>query len=299
MPAFAARLGAFASLAFASCVCSVISCTLLTSLDGLSDGAPSGGDASGSDGGDERLDGGDAATADAKADAAASRYASAVLADNPLLYFRFGEKTGAAARDEVTGAVHAYPPLGVTLGAAGGLTGDGDTAIALDGTGKIVLTHDADFLGMLPFSVEAWVSRSTSVGDVGFLVDHQAWTGGRRGWSLRAYNDGFGFERTITPAGATSYDSVSADEPVVAGEWHHIVATFDGTTQHLYVDAVRRAEHAASIALPAVGPFTVGNQNCSPCSDNGFVGTLDELAIYAHALNDARVLAHFQAGKGL
>ena len=286
---------------------SASACTLLTSLEGLSDGANAtdGGAASADVGTDERLgskDGGPETDADGAAvDAAKSPYLAAVLADNPLLYYRFGEAPGAPARDEVTGAAQAYPVQGVTLGAAGALAGDTNTAIALDGTGKIDLAQDADFEGKQPYSVEVWVSRATSGGNgIGFLVDHQAWSGGRRGWALRANRDDFAFERAITVDASTSYNTAGTNEPAVAGEWHHVVGTYDGTTLRLYVDSVRRDTFTGGgITLSKIGSTAVGKQNCSPCSGTGYYGTLDELAIYPQALNEARIVAHYKAGKGL
>ena len=301
-----ARLGTHRLVLLIAGIGSVSACTLLTPLDVLSEGSgATDSDAASADAGtDERSgsnDGGPNTVGDgAVVDAAKSPYVTAVLADNPLLYYRFGEQSGAPARDEITGAAQAYPVQGATLGAAGALAGDTNTAITVDGTGKIDLVQDADFEGRQPYSVEVWVSRATSGGSgLGFLVDHQAWSGGRRGWALRANPAGFAFERAITVDGGTSYNSTGTDEPAVAGEWHHVVGTFDGTTLRLYVDSVRRDTFGGGIMLSKVGSTAVGKQNCTPCSNTGYYGTLDELAIYPQALNEARVAAHYKAGKGL
>ena len=285
--------------------CFAMACTLLTDLDGLSDGVTAVGDAAGpdvrSDVSISSLDGSPDAHLDGGGDATRSPYVTAVLADSPLLYYRLGEPEGTPARDEVSGATQPYPVQGVTLGTAGALAGEKDTAITLDGTGKIDLTQDTDFEGKLPFSVEAWVSRALTGGDgLGFLVDHEAWSNGRRGWDLRASPTGFSFERSMTVDGGTSYNSASTDEAAVAGEWRHVVGTFDGTTMRLYVDAVRRDTYTASISLSKLGvPFAVGKQNCTPCTSTGFYGALDELAIYPRALSEARIVVHYNAGKGL
>jgi hypothetical protein len=298
-----ARASVFAILALGLCTASA--CTLLTDTDGLSNDATAVDEGGREAGGSETapLDGTtDGTVMEAGGDGAAtSAYAKAVLADTPLLYYRFGEQDGTPARDEVSGTSVPYPVQGVTLGVAGALTGDPSTALRLDGTGNIQLPQDTDFEGMAAFSVEAWVSRDASGGNgVGFLVDHQAWSDGRRGWDLLADSNGFTFERTITVDGGTSFNSSYTGETAVVGVWNHLVGTFDGTTMRLYVDAVRRNTYTASIALSKIGvPFAVGKQNCTPCANTGYYGALDELAIYKQALSEARILAHFNAGKAL
>ena len=281
-------------------------CSLLTSLDGLSGGEPRAGDDGGFDApGDDATTSpdaraGDSASADARTEgdaAGSSRYASAVLGDNPLLYYRFGEPAGIPAKDEVTGTSIPYPVQGITQGAAGGLLGDTNTAIALDGSGKLALTQSADFAGIVPFSVEAWISRSPTTSAISFVVDHESWSAGRIGWLFSAPPSGFGFERWGVVGGGAVNNSAGAAEPTVAGEWHHVVGTFDGSASRVYVDGVRRGVYNAALPLESIGgSFAVGAQNCN-CSDTGFAGILDELAIYPHALTEARILAHFNAGK--
>lgn len=269
-------------------------CTLFTSLDGLNDGPAR----DPNEAGDERTtptaDGGDAGR-DAATDAEAgpSRYAAAVMSDAPLLYYRFGETGGAPARDEISGEITPYPVSGGKLGAAGALAGDSNTAIALDGTFRLQLTQEIDFAGLAPFTVEVWASPTTSTNGVSFIVDNELW-GNRHGWLLSMDKDRVGFERWQLDGGSTS---ISAPQVAFDGAWHHVVASFDGTTRRIYVDSVRRADGPGGVPLAAIGiPWSVGNQNCA-CSSNGFVGGLDELAIYDKALTEERITAHFLAGR--
>jgi hypothetical protein len=299
----------FRSLAVAAIVASfaTAACTLLNSLDGFSDGAsvPSeGGGPSTSDGGDEasqqRPDATPAIDATVDADAAAgSRYAATVLGDQPLLYYRFGEKSGSPARDEVSGATTPYSLTGMTYGVPGALASDPDTAVTTDGTGILQLTQNADFEGVLPYSVEAWVSPSPTASSGGFIVDHEFWDADRGGWLFRATSTDLTFERyTPVPDAGSQPRAVGAGLTTAAGAWHHLVGTFDGTTMRLYVDAVRVDSGGATAGLPKIGvPFAVGKQNCKPCSGNGFVGTMDELAIYPKALAEDRILAHYAAAR--
>ena len=225
------------------------------------------------------------------ADGSTSKYASTIVADGPILYLRFGDTGGTTAKATV-GSDGTYAVAGVSLGAAGALAGDPDPALTLDGTGTVSLPG-ASFDGLTPFSVELWVKPSATNTTYGFVVDNSNWNTPRRGWTLLVGEDGTGFERWENDTDRTGLrvDAMSA------GAWHHVVGTFDGATVRLYVDAVRVSSAATSVSLPArTSTLTVGNQSCD-CSGNGFIGSVDELAIYDRPLTEMQIAAHFAAAK--
>jgi hypothetical protein len=244
-----------------------------------------------SDGG-EGGDGGDAGDAGASEASATSAYPAAIMADKPLVYLRFGEKSGTIGHDEMGHLDATYPPSGVTLGAAGALSNDSNTAIELDGTGVLHFPEGVDFEGLAPFSVEVWVRASAQgLGQYPYVIDHNLYEP-RRGWDLLVGTQGVYFERwdvTVGPA-------LGMEPPPPAETWHHVVGTFDGAMQMLFVDgSVVMTATVARAKLPRVtGGFTAGGQNCA-CSGLRFVGRLDELAIYDRALPAARVTAHYKA----
>jgi hypothetical protein len=293
------------AMALALLLGGAVGCTLLTPLGDLSGGAdPADGVAPVTTRTDGETsaplpDGASSTDAPPVDGGTGSRYAAAVLSDKPLLYYRFGEKSGSPARDEVSGATTPYPVTGITYGTAGHLAGDPDTAVTTDGSGALALTQATDFDGVKPFSVEAWLSPSTMGNGIGFFVDHESWTADRAGWLVLATNGGYAFERYTALDASPSNSTVAASVVAVAGEWHHLVGTYDGTTGRLYIDGVRRDTGVTAVPLPANGmPFSVGKQNCTPCSGTGFVGAMDELAIYPTALAEDRISAHFAAAAG-
>src|SRR5262249_35688123 len=108
--------------------------------------------------------------------------------------------------------------------------------------------------------------------------------------------DGASLERwdNNTTAGSV----VQSAAPLPFDGYHHVVGVFDGAQLRLYVDAKLEGSNAAVIPIMGTGtPWTIGKQNCS-CDSIAFAGSLDELAIYAHALPDDRVAAHSHAGSG-
>jgi trimeric autotransporter adhesin len=298
MPARRFKVAAFVLAAV--CVSAATACSLLNSLDGFSDG-PASTEPVDSGAGDEiftsREAGGDGSPEmnDAGRDAIVplSRYPAAVLADKPILYFRFGETNGAPAKDEVTGATFPYPVSGGKFGTPGALAGDSNTSITLNGNFRMQVNVPVDFEGNVPFSVEAWASPTTDPTGIGFIVDHESWTS-RHGWLLGASHNNIGFERWMLDGGSSSMGTA---EQAVNGKWHHIVMSSDGTIQRLYVDNVLRTSSQAGVPLMKIGePWSIGGQNCQ-CSSNSFYGSLDELAIYGHALTEERISAHFDAGR--
>jgi hypothetical protein len=77
--------------------------------------------------------------------------------------------------------------------------------------------------------------------------------------------------------------------------WHHMMATYDGTTFRLYWDGTERASFATS---GSIGSTTAGVQLSAPQYGGGeyFQGRLDEVSLFDRALTTTEVLDHFRRG---
>ena len=227
------------------------------------------------------------------ADGPTSRYAKAVLDDAPIVYLRLGESAGPTALN-LAGPGGTYAVTGVTLGAPGALAGDTDTAVTFtDGSGAISMPPGAEFDGLAPFSVEVCVKPSASNTSLGFTIDHEAFSGGRRGWLLRTGETGFVFERWDEPTGR----AIGSPAPPATGVWQHVVGVFDGTRAYLFVDGSLVSQDDIPLPIPVRGnTYSIARQN-SGGSGNSFRGDLDELAIYDKALTGSRIAAHYAAAK--
>jgi hypothetical protein len=200
------------------------------------------------------------------------------------------------ANDEMQHFPGNYPTHGVTFGMAGAIHGDRDTAVSFDGTTGITMPLGLDFLGTDAFSLELWANQSR-YSAFGWTLDHGDYSDaghGRNGWDLLLGSDSVLFERWDLGTGG----SVGASPgPLSLGVYHHVVATFDGNEHVLYIDGEVVDAGTAPASIPDSGrvTWTIGHQNCG-CS-GGYVGVLDEVAVYATALTSARVQAHYAAAK--
>ncbi len=261
-------------------------CWLSTNLDGFStDAADSGADSSRipSDASPDAPSDGSPSGADAGA------YANAVLADGPIAYWRLGDSTKPTAKD-ATGRHDSVYERAAMLGVPGALAGDPDTAISTDGTTPVLtlLSSDFAFSGNAPFSLELWLSPATI--DNGFrFVFMREELSPRNGYGVYVHSDeGIAFERV-----RDGLFNVT-NGPIPANVWSHVAFAYDGAMGFTYIDGaeIQRAKFPVALSASSVA-LTVGFGG-----GVGFIGALDEIAIYDKALSAERVLAHVRAGRG-
>src|SRR3954454_7897386 len=106
-------------------------------------------------------------TAAAACPAPTTGYSGAVMGTSGLAaYWRLGETSGAIACD-ATGVNSGTYQGAYTLGAPGGISGDSNTAVSLDGnTGQVSVPDSSSLDTGDAFSIEAWVKRASPVGGV-------------------------------------------------------------------------------------------------------------------------------------
>lgn len=223
--------------------------------------------------------------------AAAARYRAAVLADEPVAYYRFEEEADADHAVDETGAHSAgyLPSATIVPGLAGGGRGrslrrGGGLMIAAESAGPLA------FAAKSAMTLEAWIQPSIEGARERTVIAHS--TGTLRVASPRGYrllvSDRLRFvrEREDNSFSVVSPSSVTFAADVV----HQVVATYDGQIATLYVDGARVASEVSDLELePLSFTFTVG------IGDDSFDGTVDEVAVYAHALTAERVRAHYDA----
>jgi len=222
----------------------------------------------------------------------AAGYATTVTGTAGLTgYWRFADATGttaAAAFGLVTGTYGA----GTTLGQPGLLVGDANKAVTLAGNAKVTFGDVFDFAGNAAFSLEAWVKPTTIDTTARRIFSKEVSdANGVQGYYLIADSTRLSFARLRNG----NYQTMTGPKLVV-GSTYHVVVTYDGANQRLYVNGAQvDVEASAQAGVDTAALFTVG---AKASGGGNWAGTIDEPAVYSSALSAATVLAHYRAGTG-
>jgi hypothetical protein len=234
-------------------------------------------------------------------------YSMAVLADNPIGYWRLGETNGSIAYDFAGGHDGLY--TNVNLGVPGFDPSDSDTAIQVGfGANSLVANIQGIDFSTDPspaFSVECWVNanpywpNSPGAG----IISMGAGYGGEQFSLALGTNYPFNYPlayRWFTRDSSGAVQGIAQASVGPNSTWQHVVAVHDGPGQQerLYVNGVLVG--SAPVwpygVLKAAGPVAIGAWQ-SPQSTGGydlnFNGSIDEVAVYNTALSSNRIVAHF------
>jgi len=228
------------------------------------------------------------ASATTQAASPPTSYASVVAADSPVGWWRLGETSGTTAANQAGGGSGTYAG-GYTLGQTSLLATDTvNKAVAFNGSsGRVTVPNAAALQLTNHFSLEAWIKPTSLPASGSFR------TVMTKAESYSLQFNGPRMEFTVIQSG-TRRRLQAPSGAIVAGSTYHVVGTFDGTTQRLYVNGVQVASAALSgSATVTTNPLIVGSW------DGGsefFAGTIDEPAVYNAVLSAAQVAAHYRAG---
>jgi hypothetical protein len=239
-------------------------------------------------------------------------YVDAILGDNPVAYWRLGESGGTTAADS-TGHGHtgtAASGTNVALGgSAGALVGDTNKAglFANSSTGFITAANSDGFSFDIAdsFSIETWIKTSSTVASLAIVCkDDHVTAPNYHGYTLMldVGKPLFQFEDGNTQSQYMYRETTSA---INDGNWHHLVATYDGTNalsgMSLYVDGATVATITGQAgvlgSLMTTEPLFIGKRHGT--TNVKFDGILDEVAIYGSELSAAKILDHYNIGMGL
>lgn len=225
-----------------------------------------------------------------------SPYATAVLADSPISYWRLDETNGVVAYDVVGANNGTYN--NVTQGQPGYSSSDSDKAAKFGPTipSYVDAGTNINFASAAnrSFTIEAWVKGPLQSGDVGIITKGTG-AGGEQ-FNLDTGNGG-AFRFFVREAGGGAKLASSNVKP--DGAWHHLVAVVDASSSaiNFYVDGTDVADASLGTGILASShAISIGaRQSGSGAYDLQFNGVIDEVAIYNTALTWNQVTAHFEA----
>jgi prepilin-type N-terminal cleavage/methylation domain-containing protein len=96
-----------------------------------------------------------------------------------------------------------------------------------------------------------------------------------------------------SPTGAAAY--TMANYTFKAGQWYHVVGTYDGTALAIYVNGQRvKTEVKGPRVSAPTAHLWIGYRGGTGNAFNGFI---DEVALYSRALQEWEVQAHYEMGQ--
>jgi len=217
-----------------------------------------------------------------------SRYGAAVVADNPAAYWRLGESGTSLAADAVSNNTGTYRNS-ATLGAPSLLRSDiQNTAVSFDGVNDAVTVPSSP--GLSPTSattVEAWV-RPSAVPGAGSFASVVT-----KAESYALQFNGPRLEFTTMQNGTRRRVQAAAGA-VVAGQTYHVVGTYDGAVQRLFVNGIQVASAAFTGPLSSTpNSLVMGSWDAN---SEFLAGVIDEVAVYPIALTASQVANHYTQG---
>ena len=148
-------------------------------------------------------------------------------------------------------------------------------------------------------TVEAWIfPRSVGQGDYGRIVE--------KGVYSLMMHPGYGWGLAFSvqdEQGETHSSALGSGVPF--RHWYHVVGTFDGRVQKLFVNGVEGDVKAtwSKKLRTSRSPLLIGNVGSgNPFAGAGgrtFDGFIDEVAVFSRALTDREIMARYQQGRRL
>lgn len=218
-----------------------------------------------------------------------SNYATVVLADSPVGYWRLNETNGATAANLGTAgnAINAGYVNSPTLNQEGPMAGG--KSIRLNGSNQYVSVSDNVAIRAWPsgITVELWAkSNSATWNNSGYFVSKR---------NSFVFHPNAGGKSVNFYVYTNNWYSATFTIPGNITDWHHWVGTFDGSVIRLYVDGqqVATTNHTGTIASDS-GPMVFGWDDGQ--AGRYFDGSIAEVAVYPTALSAPTILQHYNEG---
>ncbi|MBN1126631.1 MAG: CotH kinase family protein, partial [Sedimentisphaerales bacterium] len=206
---------------------------------------------------------------------------AAVMADDPLHWYRFDETSGDSCIDHGSASlIGTYSSVAL---AQEGLLG---SATAVEFLGSSLVTFGSVSPISFDWTAEYIVMKKASASQA--LHDDGISSLRVQGWSMQ--------EASFTLYGVADYQFTKQpgrEAIVPLNEWKHLVFRCNGMGTQLFINGELAGTHASSVNLPLA---TLGGR--AGTSADAFYGLLDEAVVYNRALTDEQIRFHAEACMG-
>ena len=234
-------------------------------------------------------------------------YTSTILGDNPICYYRLDEAvttpgTVATNLGSLGAAANGtYNTTGVVANCPGALTGGGDSDASCGFNSavkaNVLVPYNAAFSSP-QFSFEAWALVAQTNGADYRTVLNERVSSPQAGFTLYAAPTVPGCWQFYLGTGSAWSTIGATNSSVIATSWTHLVGTYDGTNQALYING-NLVKLLVKIYNPNTsGGLQIGVGGAVATPSYAFTTNIDEVAIYTNALSAAQVANHYLAATG-
>ena len=181
---------------------------------------------------------------------------------------------------------------------------DGRAAIRVS-SDKYLSVKDAPALLMSDndFTISLWVKPDTDTPNQ-TIYHFGDDSGGSTRYMLNVANKKWGwgeclnrFYFSLTSGKSEAGAGVISGEPIVAGEWQHVVITSTGLTQRMYVNGIFSSERSFMRAIDLNADTNELLIGIKPHGANAFEGAIGEIKILNYALTDAEIAELYEKEK--
>ena len=260
-----------------------------------------------------------------------NRYAAVVEADGPIAYWRLDESTGSTVATDAVGSFDGTylstfgPYTGTfTYDAPTGIPHETNGAIGLTNGAVVAVPYSIEINPVGAFTVDGWFQASSvSAGGNDYRIPISSISNpygeGPTGWLV--YQTGGNNWSWWPYSGYYAGGQLTDFEQIVANQWYYLAMVYDGTNFTFYVNGAAKASgtvpnftqngnvptvagsashynynYNVTPGLPSYGGIGSGSLVFGQRFDSGFnpfLGTVDDVAIYAKALTPQQIQNHF------
>ena len=219
-------------------------------------------------------------------------FEATIVQDGPEAWWRMDEPSGSTTMLDAMGRHDGtYIGPGVTLGAAGVVAnGAPDTAVTFDGTNGFADVPYSPALNSSEFTIEAWALLTEDTVQRAVFSTYD--TTAHKGIFVKANPDGTyesdvglndNFIYYFAPMGNISH-----------GKWAHLASTFSASAGQInYLNGQQISGPFADFVRNTKFDFLIGAVGTNWQGISRWQGTIDEVAVYTHALSPSQIQNHY------
>lgn len=167
---------------------------------------------------------------------------------------------------------------------------DGSSSYINAGTGASL-----DIATTGKISVSAWIKTNVVGTGTGGPIFSRYGGSPQNGYELRfeGFDNGYMMMDTVVN---DSWVSAQEIAPLIsAGQWYHIVGTYDGTNMRFYKNGVLERTQPSSVPNASTVNAIIGRRTALESAPHIFNGVIDDVRVYNRALNQTEITALYES----